>query len=335
MSSVACTMRGVFTSFGTILETDCFDVTNPSSAESTHSKISRTLSRWGSSTTATSAVVSASERSRRRSGRSIDRSGVVILSRWWWWQLPSSSSSSSYVTIGSLLGNFCCASLAARHPERIRAGILTNPWFDPTAATADDDETGPPATEPGGAPIPDPFELREDGSHLSDLHRKRSAFLDPDLNLRVVGTELSYLANRRVRYAKGVSIEGGSTYDFGAPCRAIAAATTTARETTTKNHDDGGGGGDGTSFLSIAGESCAGFFDRIGLDGTARFEAAEAMLREAVGVDDDDVVDDDGSSPARFERARLSGDGSTLNLINQMPDEFAAVCRSFLSARGL
>ena len=103
----------------------------------------------------------------------------------------------NYIAVGSLLGNYFCTSLASRYPERIKAAILTNPWFNPEAK-------GMVKTTNNAVdniiPIPDSFVLKDDGSHLTELHSKRSKWLDPELNLRVVQSELAYLTNRRRRY---------------------------------------------------------------------------------------------------------------------------------------
>ena len=86
-----------------------------------------------------------------------------------------------------------CLSLASRYPDRIKSGILINPWYNPEAKGEED-------VSNDGTPIPDSFVLKDDGSHLVKLHSKRSAWLDNDLNLRVVQSELTYLMNRRQRY---------------------------------------------------------------------------------------------------------------------------------------
>lgn len=223
----------------------------------------------------------------------------------------SENDSQSYVTIGSLMGNYFCVSLASRYPERIKAGILTNPWFnpdalDPSASSSDATDFADSSTNA----IEDSFLLKDDGSHLVDLHNKRSRWLDPELNFRVVASEISYLANRRKRYSNGISIQGGKEYDFETPMQKIA-------EMRGENKAD---------FLCIIGESCASMFDQFGLDGTKRFDEACKLL---LGETDDDSI---GSNTVRVER--LVGEKSTLNVVNQMPEEFAAKCNRFLSECG-
>lgn len=225
----------------------------------------------------------------------------------------TTAATGQYVAVGSLLGNYVCLSLASRRPERIRAGILTNPWFSPGAtgmimapANSINNEQ---QQQRQPQPIPDSFELKDDGSHLAELHSKRSGWLDDELNFRAVQSEMAYLGNRRRRYAKGINIEGGSDYDFASAVRAIARG----RE---KNGSNGIGGNNSPTFLCIRGEACATLFDNYGLDGTKRFDEACEML---IGRDESGRVE------------TLRGDKSTLNIVNQMPEEFAAACNQFLS----
>lgn len=223
----------------------------------------------------------------------------------------------NYVTIGSLLGNYFCVSLASRYPERIKAGILTNPWFNPAASdppSSSLDATDPP---PPATSIEDSFVLKDDGSHLVELHSKRNRWLDPELNFRVVSSEISYLAKRRIRFPKGINIQGGKDYDFQAPVRKIV-------EMRGETNADSAC----SNFLCIIGETCATMFDRIGLDGTKRFDEACQML-----LGGDEAASSGSSTIVRVER--LVGEKSTLNLVNQMPEDFAAICNKFLSERGL
>lgn len=225
----------------------------------------------------------------------------------------SGSSSRSYVTVGSLMGNYFCVSLASRYPERIKAGILTNPWYNPAAldpSASSSDATN--FADSSSNAIEDSFVLKDDGSHLVGLHSKRSRWLDPELNFRVVSSEINYLINRRKRYADGISIQGGNEYDFQAPVQKIAEKRGDSNAEKCSN------------FLCIIGESCASTFDRIGLDGTKRFDEACKLLM-GKNVDSSEFV--------RVEK--LVGEKSTLNLVNQMPEEFAHICNRFLSERGL
>jgi len=221
----------------------------------------------------------------------------------------SIAESRSYVTIGSLLGNYFCVSLASRHPHRIKAGILTNPWYNPSASNPSSPESS------AAIAIEDSFVLEDDGSHLAKLHSQRSSYLDPELNFRVVSSEISYLVNRRKRYPMGITMQGGNDYDFQAPVRKIV-------EMRRKNDSDVC-----TKFMCILGETCASQFDTFGLIGTKRFDDACELLTGESG--------NDAKSNNIVQVERLMGEKSTLNVVNQMPEEFAALCNSFLSERGL
>ncbi|KAL7534138.1 hypothetical protein ACHAXR_005656 [Thalassiosira sp. AJA248-18] len=190
-----------------------------------------------------------------------------------------------FVVVGNLMGNFHAVSLASRKSERVSACILANIfYYDKPKAEKQKIDTD--------APIPDSFELKEDGSHLSDLHNKRK-WLDPELNLRVVQSELNYLVNRRARYAKGISIQDLSTIDFETPAQTTKCPT-----------------------LCIKGEACLEFFDMIGMGGTKQFGNGSNFF------------------PNR-EIKSLSGPKSTLNMINQMPEEFSTMCKDFLESNEL
>jgi pimeloyl-ACP methyl ester carboxylesterase len=126
-----------------------------------------------------------------------------------------------FVAVGSLMGNFIAISLASRYPDRVTACVCANLYFGPQTSS---EELKPSSTngDEGTAAIPDSFVLHDDGSHLVELHNKRSKWLAPELNLRVVSGELTYIVNRKARYAKGIKIQDLSEYDF-----ASAASITT------------------------------------------------------------------------------------------------------------
>ena len=208
-------------------------------------------------------------------------------------------SSVKYITLGSLMGNYHCLSLASRYPERIEASILINPWYNPEA-------TGLDSITIDGTPIPDSFVLKEDGSHLVELHSKRSTWLSPDLNLRVVQSELTYLMNRRQRYLKGINIEGFD-YNFKEAAQTIV------------NRRGEAGKAASQHLLCILGEECMTMFDKFGLEGTKRSSGACTLLKGS----------DKGDDSVRIET--LKGEKSTLNIVNQMPDEVAALCNQFLA----
>jgi len=196
------------------------------------------------------------------------------------------------------MGNYHCLSLASRYPERIKASVLVNPWYSPEA-------NGMDGTNDDGTPIPDSFVLKDDGS-LVDLHTKRSSWLSPDLNLRVVQSELTYLMNRRQRYLKGINIEGFD-YNFKGAAQTIV------------NRRDKAGQASNQQLLCILGEECMTMFDKFGLEGTKRSSDACTLLKG----------NDEGDGSVRIES--LKGDKSNLNIVNQMPDEVAVLCNQFLA----
>lgn len=216
-------------------------------------------------------------------------------------------SDSDFAVVGSLMGNFFCVSLASRYPDRVKAGIVSNPWYSPISTTSCKVETPPTVIE-------DSFVLHEDGSHLVELHDKRKNWLDPELNFRVVHSEMAYLVNRRKRYAEGISIQSASDFDFEASVRRCRTSS---------------------NFLCIQGRACAELFDKFGLEGTRRFEEACQFFVANHDNGDTSSNNDDGGVLPLVRVETLTGEKSTLNLVNQMPGEFAALCNSFMSERGL
>jgi pimeloyl-ACP methyl ester carboxylesterase len=160
-----------------------------------------------------------------------------------------------FVVAGSLLGNAIAVSLAARYPDRVAACVLTNLYYYPPKQKGS--ATKDAANEDQDGPIPDPWEVKEDGSHLSDLWTKRSGWLDDDLNTRVVHSELQYLVNRRIRYKQGIKIQDMSDFDFEGSARKVTCPA-----------------------LCIRGESCMSFFDAIGYNGNQQFDSACEMLQD-------------------------------------------------------
>jgi pimeloyl-ACP methyl ester carboxylesterase len=197
-----------------------------------------------------------------------------------------------FATIGNLMGNFPAVSLASRYPDRVAACIHANLYYYPPSSVKEKARTHDGTSKGDGTPIPESFELKDDGSHLVELHNKRK-WLNPELNFRVVQGEITYLVNRRARYAKGISIEDLSEYDFEPPAKKTACPT-----------------------LCIGGESALGFFDAIGFGGTQQFEAGCRLF-------------------SNCEVASLSGPKSTINMINQAPEDFTALCTDFLEKNNL
>jgi hypothetical protein len=234
------------------------------------------------------------------------------------------SISNEFVTIGSLMGNFFCVSIASRYPERVKGAILTNIWFNPTSTKAEaDDDIGTEISadnKKDSAIKSDPFILKDDGSHLMELHQKRSSVLDNELNLRVVHTEMSYLVNRRKRYPLGISIQDPNTYDFIGACHKIVGDRS-------KNNNN--------KILCIKGEGYTEMFDKFGLDGSKRFDNACQLLRNNNNNNDDNDEQNNNNGALVVQVETLTGDKSTLNLINQMSNEFAILCNIFLNQHRL
>jgi pimeloyl-ACP methyl ester carboxylesterase len=214
----------------------------------------------------------------------------------------------SFLTMGCLMGAFFCVSMASRYPERVKGGVLTNLYYFPQkateqAASVENEEDDNVAS----SSIPDSFILREDGSHLLEVHNKRKTWLDDELNFRVVHSELSYLLNRRRRYALGISIQDVTAYDFMAAAQTIASAKK-------------------IPFLCIRGQAFAEFFDMIGYHGTKRFDEACESLGASKGSGDD---------ASTVQVKILNGPNSTLNLINQSPTEYVSLVQEFLCSKCL
>ena len=190
-----------------------------------------------------------------------------------------------FVAVGSLMGCYFVASLASRYPHRVVACAFTNLYWAGSNATASAKPDPGPAI---GTPIPDSWQIKSDGSHLTELFTRRSAWLDPLLNTRVVRDQLVYLLNRKSRYEKGIWIEDASAYDLSAKARRISCPT-----------------------LCIRGEMAAAHFDKIGLEGTSRFAAAEALLNQP-------------------ETLVLKGSGSSVNLVNQQAVAWAEAIVGFV-----
>ena len=195
-----------------------------------------------------------------------------------------------FVAVGCLMGNFVSVSLASRYPDRVAACICANLYYYPPEAVKS--KLHDAAGKTDGSEIADSWELKDDGSHLLELHNRRK-WLDPDLNVRVVQGELTYLVNRRARYSKGISIQDLSEFDFE-PAAVKSKCPT----------------------LCVKGEEALAFFDMIGFNGTKQFEAGCKLFENC-------------------EVESLSGSKSTINMINQEPEQFAAVCSSFLEKNRL
>jgi pimeloyl-ACP methyl ester carboxylesterase len=165
-----------------------------------------------------------------------------------------------FIVVGSLMGCYFALSLAARYPERVKAVILTNPYHYPSTTTKS--ESSQPSiekttNEDNGEPIPDSWQIQDDGSHLSNLWKKRSQWLDPELNTRVVLDELTYLTKRKERYAAGISIQDASSFDFEGAARQVQCPS-----------------------LFILGAGAVAFFDSIGYEMTTQTVKATSYFQD-------------------------------------------------------
>jgi len=161
-----------------------------------------------------------------------------------------------FVAAGSLLGCLVSISLASRYPERVCGTVLTNLYH--YRAKAEEASSSAESVGAEGTPIPDPWTLSADGEHLIDLWKRRSSWLDDELNTRAVSDELTYLLNRRRRYQQGIRIQDASAFDFEAAARAVRCPV-----------------------LCLRGEGAASVLDKFGLDFSGQFDKGVEMLADA------------------------------------------------------
>ena len=225
----------------------------------------------------------------------------------------------SCVLVGNLMGNYHAISLASRYPDRIAACILANPFYTPTSSMplSQNDSSISLDSSSSNNIREDPFVLQADGSHLVALHNKRISWLEEELNFRVVQSEITYLVNRRARYARGIVMTDLSRYDFETPAQQVTCPV-----------------------LCVPGEACATMLDAIGLDGTRRFQEAFELLQTASpsnkqGHDTSQQANTPRPSSGAREQEFLKGPTSTLNMINQDAQGFATLCRDFLERHDL
>lgn len=152
---------------------------------------------------------------------------------------------SKFVVMTSLeLGNVLALSLATRFPDRVVACIFANPLKLMNSKTAK------PTTK-------DDMQLYQDGSHLLELHQKSAKWLDPELNLRVVQTNLTHLINCR---RGGVTMHDiCSTFDFDNTATLVSCPV-----------------------LCIRGEAAMAYLDSKGLSGSQRLEKVCRLTKATV-----------------------------------------------------
>jgi pimeloyl-ACP methyl ester carboxylesterase len=140
------------------------------------------------------------------------------------------------------------------------------------------------------------LQIKEDGSHLLELHNKAS-WLDPELKLRVVQSELDFWVNERRRQKGGR--EEKSLEALIGECNMTEMAKQVKCPT-----------------VCIKGAMAMKHLDGKGLNGSEQFESVARSF-------------------ANHELAELSGENSTLNMINQAPNEFAEVCLDYFKRNSI
>lgn len=151
------------------------------------------------------------------------------------------------VATGSLMGCYFALSLAARYPTVIQGVVCTNLYHFKTEARqmALQEALDRPST----GPIQDSWELKDDGSHISDIYPKRANWLSPALNTRATLDNLNYLVKRRDRYQQGIYIQDGVAFPLEETCAMVSCPV-----------------------LCINGAAAVVFFDMIGMDMSAQFQ---------------------------------------------------------------
>jgi hypothetical protein len=121
--------------------------------------------------------------------------------------------------------------------------------------------------------------------------------LDPDLKLRVVQSELDFWVNERRRQKGGCDEK--SLEALIAECNMMEMAKQVKCPT-----------------ICIKGEMATKHLDGKGLDASEQFASIDKSF-------------------AHHELAELSGENSTLNMINQAPNEFAEVCLDYFKRNSI
>jgi len=163
------------------------------------------------------------------------------------------------VTVGSLMGCYMALSLASRYPERVVGVVLTNLYYFPEAAREKAakqqlmlDEESQSTKKSATTAINDPWKLEEDGSHISKIWETRKSW-GVEICTRATYDEFTYNLKRRQRYARGISIQDGKSFDLKGTSQNVVCPV-----------------------LCIQGGEATQFFDKIGYDMTGQFQ--EALL---------------------------------------------------------
>ena len=157
------------------------------------------------------------------------------------------------VVAGSLMGCYMALSLASRYPDRIQGVVCSNLYYfqEEARTKALKEESERHVSQSTADPIPDTWELKEDGSHISSIFGTRSKWLTTEMNTRATLDNLNYLVKRRERYANGVHIQDGGAFLLKEACSKV-----------------------NCPVLCINGASAVSFFDMIGMAMSKQFEEA-------------------------------------------------------------
>lgn len=141
-----------------------------------------------------------------------------------------------FVCLGISMGAVVGLSLASRYTDRVRGCVSINLLYSPTSKDTPINTQG--------------LDIRDDGSHLVALHKKRG-LADPDLSLRCIQIDLANLLHERARQRDGLKVESISDYDLEGRARKIMCPT-----------------------MCVSGEAALANLDARGLGGTQRFDTA-------------------------------------------------------------
>ncbi len=151
------------------------------------------------------------------------------------------------MAVGSLMGCYFALSLAARYPEAIQGVVCTNLYNFQLEARENALQVA--RDRPTSGAIPDSWELKSDGSHISEIYAQRTSWLCPELNTRATLDNLNYLMKRRDRYSRGIHIQDGAAFPLEATCAMVKCPV-----------------------LCINGAAAVTFFDMIGMDMSGQFQ---------------------------------------------------------------
>ena len=241
-------------------------------------------------------------------------------------QVASTLGIEQFITLGNLMGNFPAVSLAARYPDKVKACVLTNLYFWSLPQKKKSAEEAPPTQSTSSSPTSVTNTLATtvtmdeqptaSPSTPSSSRRSSTMTIPDSFQVNADGSHLLKLHNKRpwldtdlnLRVVQGeltYLVNRRQRYQQGISIQDLSSFDfpTPAQQTQCPT-------------LCVKGQACVDFFDQIGYHGTRQFEQGCAYL-------------------GQNNKSTLEGPRSTLNLLNQMPDEFAKVCIAFLEKHDL